>query len=129
VVIFKAGLLSEPCYLSVRASTPLLFIEDWIMPSAISTSLAPSLSSPTQLASQSRQGAAASSSRPSLPATPDSSFSAGHGFSVGSVYKIGANGVRRSRGHAVYVSASQGVVIVDVSTIDETCGQERKLVR
>jgi hypothetical protein len=88
------------------------------MPSVHSASLPPALSSPSQLASQSRQSipAIASSSRALLQATPEASYSTGHCFSVGSVYKVGPTGVKRSRGHAVYAAVGQGVVIVDVST-------------
>lgn len=77
----------------------------------------PILSTPTQVASQSRSGAAslASSSKNYLQATPESSLSTNQGISVGSIYKIGKNGLRRARGLAVYASVDQGVVVVNVS--------------
>ncbi|UZJ54876.1 hypothetical protein CBS101457_004196 [Exobasidium rhododendri] len=85
------------------------------MASLVPKVTAPSISSPSLLTSQSRQSSA-STSKPPLQATPNSSHVAGHVFSIGSVYKIGNTGVRRARGQAVYLSAGQGVVIVDPST-------------
>lgn len=89
------------------------------MPTRLIQSSPPTVSSPSQLASQSRQdvsSAIASTSRTVLQATPESSFSNGHGFTVGSVVKLSSLGVRRSRNTAVFASIDQGVVIMDVST-------------